>query len=147
MMTHKTAPATMMAVRISRRRVGASSLFNQPTQSESLGRVSRNVALMELFPRWTIDDRDRGRAHPEKIGIGILDFDAHGESLRDAHPIQFTFHIRHAGGRQIDLALRLNRPTNPLHFSTEALVRCGRKINDRLAARSHMSNFRFPKIC
>src|SRR5438128_1075589 len=98
MITHKTAPATMMAVLILRALVGASSRRNQAIQSESMGRASRNVALMDLFPR-TFDDRDRGRAHPEKIGIGILDFDAHGESLRDAHPIQFTFHIGHAGGR------------------------------------------------
>src|SRR6266446_10976188 len=100
MMTHKTAPATMMAVRILRARVGASSRRNQAIQSESMDRASRNVALMDLFPR-TSDDRDRGRAHAEKVGIGILDFYAHGESLRDADPVQFALHVRHAGGRQI----------------------------------------------
>src|ERR1700731_1732570 len=55
MITHKTAPATMIAVLILRALVGASSRFNQPIQSESLGSepdwrcASRNVALMELF--------------------------------------------------------------------------------------------------
>src|SRR6266436_5038805 len=146
MMTHKTAPATMMAVLISRALVGASSCRNQPIQSESIGRPSRNVALMELFLR-TLDDRDRGRAHAEKIRVGIFDFDANRKALRDAHPVKFAFDVRNSRWRQIDLALRLNRPTNSLHFSTEALVRRGRKVNDRLAARSHMSNFRFAKIC
>src|SRR5882724_7507165 len=141
MITHKTAPATMMAVRMLRGRVGASSRRNQAIQLESIGsepdwrNASRNVALMDLFPR-TFDDRDRGRAHPEKIGIGILDFDAHGESLRDAHPIQLAFHIRNAGRRQIDLAFGLHRPSDSLNLSAEALIRCGRKINGRLAARS-----------
>src|SRR5438874_10257114 len=146
MMTHKTAPATMMAVRISRARAGASSCRNQPIQSESRGCASRNVALMKLFPR-TLDDRDRGRAHAEEIWVGIFDFDANRKALRDPHPVQFAFNVRNSRWRQIELALRLNRPTNPLHFSTEALVRRGREINDRFAARSHMSNFRFPKIC
>ena len=86
MMTHKTAPATMMAVRISRGCVGASSCRNQLIQSESTSRGSRSVTLMELFPR-TLDDRDRGRAHAEEIDIGIFDFDAHGESLRYANPV------------------------------------------------------------
>src|SRR4051812_31137536 len=104
MSTHKTAPATMMAVRILRACVGASSLLNQWFQSESSGRASRNVALMKLF-RWrTLDDRDCGRAHPEKILVGTLDFDANRESLRDTHPVQFALHVGHAGRRQIDLA-------------------------------------------
>src|SRR4030095_11066180 len=66
MITHKTAPPARIAVRILRARVGASSRLNQPIQSESLGRASRKVALMELFPRRTFDDRDRGRAHAEQ---------------------------------------------------------------------------------
>src|ERR1700719_1934540 len=104
MMTHKTAPATMMAVLILRALVGASSRLSQPSQSESTEsepdwrNASRNVALMDSFPR-TFDDRDRGRAHPEKIGIGILHFDAHRKALRDADPVQFAFHIRYTGGR------------------------------------------------
>src|SRR5437879_7663804 len=146
MMTHKTAPATMMAVRISRARAGASSCRNQPIQSESGGCASRNVALMELFPR-TLDDRDRGRAHAEEIRVGIFDFDANRKALRDAHPVQFAFQVRNSRWRQLELALRLHRPSDSLNLSAEALVRCGRKINDRLVARSHMSNFRFPKIC
>src|SRR5438552_17595412 len=146
MMTHKTAPATMMAVRISRRRVAASSRFNQPTQSEPLGRASRNVALMELFPRRTFDDRDSGRAYAEKIWIGIFDFDAHLESLCDPVPVQFALHIRHTCGRQIDFAFGLHCPSDSLHFSTEALVRRERKVNDCLASRSHMSNLGFAKI-
>src|SRR5262249_11227606 len=122
MMTQSTTPATRIAVLISRKRVGASSRLNQPTQSESIGRASRNVALMELFRRRTFDDRDRGRAHTEKILVGIFDFDAHRKTLRDADPVQFALHIRHAGGRQIDLALRFNSPSDSLHFSAEALV-------------------------
>src|SRR5260370_39936857 len=106
MITHKTAPPTMMAVRILRARVGASSRRNQPIQSESMGRASTNVALMDLFPR-TFDDRDRGRAHPEKVGIGIFDFDANRESLRDADPVQLAFHVRHTRRRQIDFAFGL----------------------------------------
>src|SRR5438132_10236968 len=153
MITHKTAPATMTAVRISRALVGASSRLSQPSQSESIGsepdwrNASRNVALMELFPRRTFDDRDRGRAHAEKIRVGIFDFDANRKALRDAHPVEFAFDVRNSRWRQIDLALRLNRPTNSLHFSTEALVRRGRKVNDRFAARSHALNFGFAKIC
>src|SRR5258707_4320281 len=145
MMTHKTAPVTMMAVRISRARVGASSCRNQPIQSESRGRASRNVALMELFPR-TLDDRDRGRAHAEEIRVGIFDFDADRESLRDAHPVQFAFHVRNSRWRQINLAFGLNRPSDSLHFSSKSLVRRGREVNNRFAARSDMSNFSFPKI-
>src|SRR6266699_6559174 len=144
MMTHKTAPATMMAVRISLARVGASSCRNQPIQSESIGRASRNVALMELFLR-TLDDRDRGRAHAEKIRVGIFDFDANRKALRDAHPVEFAFDVRNSRWRQIDLALRLHRPTNSLHFSTEALVRRGREINDCFATRRHMPNLGFAK--
>ena len=94
MMTHKTVPATMMAVLISRVRVGASSCRNQPTQSESIGRAPRNVSLMSLPARRTLDDCDRGRAHAEKILIRIFDFDADWESLRDADPIQLAFDIR-----------------------------------------------------
>src|ERR1700730_1881276 len=105
MMTHKTAPATMMAVLILRAFVGASSLFSQVIQSELTGRASRNVALMELFRRRTFDDCNRGRAHAEKIDIGILDFDPDWETLRDAHPVQLAFHVRHTRGRQIDFAL------------------------------------------
>src|ERR1700736_4441166 len=115
MMTHKTAPPTMMAVLILRALVGASSRRNHAIQSESMGRASRNVALMDLFPR-TFDDRDRRRAHPEKVGIRILNLDANWESLRDADPVQFALHVRHAGGRQIDLALGLNRPSDSLHL-------------------------------
>src|SRR6266705_3615177 len=122
MMTHKTAPATMMAVLISRPRVGASSLLNQWFQSESSGRASRNVALTKLF-RWrTFDDRNRGRAHAEKILVGIFDFDTDRESLRDAHPVEFAFDVRNSRWRQIELALRINRSTNPLHFSNVALA-------------------------
>src|SRR5205807_6294881 len=147
MITHKTAPPTMMVVRISRARVGASSCRNQPIQSESRGRASRNVSLMELFGWRTFDDRNGGRAHAKKIDIRIFDFDANRKALRDAHPVQFAFDVRNSRWRQIELALRLNRPTYSLHFSTEALVRRGREINDRFAARSHMSNLGFAKIC
>src|SRR6266550_3535713 len=55
MMTHSTAPPTMMAVLILRALVGASSRRNQPSQSESLGsepdwrNASRNVALIDYF--------------------------------------------------------------------------------------------------
>src|SRR5437879_13685200 len=100
MITHKTAPATMMAVLILRALVGASSRFNQPIQSESLGsepdwrNASRNVALMHLFPR-TFDNRDRRRAHAEQILIWILDFNADGETWGDSHPVEFAFHVRH----------------------------------------------------
>src|SRR5947207_15894050 len=147
MITHKTAPATMMAVRILRACVGASSLLNQWFQSESSGRASRNVALTKLF-RWrTFDDRNRGRSHAEKILVGIFDFDTDREALRDAHPVQLAFHVRHTRRRQIDLAFGLHCPSDSLHFSTEALVRRGRKVNDRLASRSHMSNLGFAEIC
>ncbi len=87
MMTHKTAPATMMAVLISRGCVGASSRLSQPIQSESSGRASRNVALMKLFLWRTFDDRDRGRPHTEKVRVWIFDLDAHGETLGDSHPV------------------------------------------------------------
>src|SRR5215468_11102926 len=153
MITHKTTPPTTIAVRISRARVGASSRFNQPNQCESLAsepdwrNASTNVALMELFRRWTFDDRDRGRAHTEKILVRIFDFDPNREALRDAHPVQFAFHVRHSRGRQIDLAFGLHGPTDSLHFSTEALVRRGREINNRFAPWRHVSNLRFAKIC
>src|SRR5262249_17893394 len=131
MMTHSTTPTTRIAVLISRKRVGTSSRLSQPTQSESIRRVSRDVVLMELF-RWrTFDDRDRGGAHPEKILVRIFDFDTDRKSLRHSDPVQLALHIRHAGRRQIDFAFRLNRPSDSLHFSAEALVRRGRKINNR----------------
>src|SRR5258708_27253997 len=107
MITHKPAPPTMMAVRILRARVGASSRRNQPIQSESMGRASTNVALMDLFPR-TFDDRDRGRAHPEKVGIGIFDFDANRELLRDADPVQLSFHAVRPRRTQLDCACSLH---------------------------------------
>src|SRR5207302_10252414 len=100
MMTHKAAPATMMAVRILRACVGASSLLNQWFQSESSGRVSRNVALPKLFRRRTFDDRSRGCAHAEKILVGFLNFATVRKSLRDAHLVQCAPHISHAGGWQ-----------------------------------------------
>src|ERR1700731_3188148 len=152
MMTHKTAPATMMAVRISRACVGASSCRNQPIQFESPGsepdwrNASRNVALMELFPRRTVDDRNSGRAHPEKVRIGILDFDANRRALRDSDPVEFAFHVRHTGGRQIDFAFGFHSPSDSLDFSTEALVRSGGEVNDCLAARSHVSDLGLAKI-
>src|SRR5207237_10644448 len=93
MMTHKAAPATMMAVRILRACVSASSLLNQWFQSESSGRASRNVELTKLFQRRTFDDRDRGPPHAEKILVGIFDFDTDRESLCDQHPVQFEFQI------------------------------------------------------
>src|SRR5437660_3437876 len=123
MMMHKAAPATMMAVRILRSCVGASSLLNQRFQSESSGRASRNVALTKLFRRRTFDDRDRGRPHAEKILVGIFDFDTDRESLRDAHPVQFALHIRHAGGREIDLAFGLHCPSDALNFYARASAR------------------------
>src|SRR6266699_578673 len=147
MMTHKAAPATMMAVRILRACVGASSLLNQCLQSESSGRASRNVALTKLFPRRTFDDRDRGRPHAEKILVGIFDFDADWKTLGDAYPVQLAFHVRNSRRRQIDFAFRLHCPTDSLNFSAEALVRCGREVNDCLASRSHVSNLGFAKIC
>src|SRR6266567_5356002 len=146
MITHKTAPATMMAVLILRACVGASSLLNQWFQSESSGRASRNVALTKLFRRRTFDDRDRGRPHAEKILVGIFDFDADWKTLGDAYPVQLAFHVRNSRRRQIDFAFGLHCPSDSLHFSTEALVRRGRKVNDCLASRSHMSNLRFAKI-
>src|SRR5882724_13311913 len=115
MITHKTAPATMMAVLTLRALVGASSRLSQPSQSGSIGRASTNVALMDLFPR-TFDDRNRGRAHPEKVGIGTLDFDANRKALRDAHPVQLALHIRNTGGRQIDLAFGFHCPPDSLHL-------------------------------
>src|SRR6266436_3670856 len=48
MMTHKTAPATMMAVLILRALVGASSRLSQPSQAESI-RALTNVALIDYF--------------------------------------------------------------------------------------------------
>src|SRR6516225_6495158 len=128
MMTHKTTPTTRMTVLIWRRRVGANSRFNQPTQSESSGCASSKVALIELFPRRTFDDRDRGRAHAEKILVRVFDFDTHRKALRDAHPVEFALHVRNAAEWQIDLAFGLHCPSDPLHFSTETLVRRGRKI-------------------
>src|SRR6516165_8119149 len=116
MMTHKTAPATIMAVLILRVSVGSSSCLNQPIQLESIGRASRYVSLMELLARRTFDDRDRGRAHAEKILVGIFDFDAHREPLRDAHPVQLAFHVRNSRRRQIQLALRLHCPSDSLHY-------------------------------
>ena len=147
MITHKTAPPTMMAVRILRARVGANSRLNQPIQSESLGPCFEKCRAHKLFPRRTFDDRNRGRAHAEKILVRIFDFDTNGESLRDSDPIQFALHIRDTGGRQIDLAFGLHCPSDSLHSSTEALVRRGREVNNRFAARSNMSNLCFPKIC
>src|SRR4029453_16050806 len=99
MMTQSTGPATRIAVLTSRKRVGASSRLSQPIQSESIGRASRNVVLMKSFTRRTFDDRDGGGAHPEKILVGIFDFNTDRARLRDAHPVEFAFHIRHAGGR------------------------------------------------
>src|SRR5262245_26341633 len=122
MMTQSTAPMTRMAVLISRKCVGASSRLSQPTQLESIGRASRNVVLMELFRRRTFDDRNRGRAHAEKILIRLFDFDPDRETLRDAHPVQFAFHIWDAGCREIDLALRLNRPSDSLHHPAKSLI-------------------------
>src|SRR6266513_78740 len=101
----------------------------------------------KLFRRWTFDDRHRGCSHTKKIDIGIFDFDANRKALRDAHPVEFAFDVRNSRWRQIELALRLHRPTNPLYFSTEALVRRGREINNRFAAGSHVSNFGLAKIC
>src|SRR5438270_11423532 len=98
MMTHKAAPATMMAVRILRSCVGASSLLNQRFQSESSGRGSRNVALTKVFRRGTFDDRDRGRPHAEPILVGIFDFDTDRESLRDADRVHVALHRRDGGG-------------------------------------------------
>src|SRR6266496_4234651 len=147
MMTHKAAPATMMAVRILRACVGASSLLNQWFQSESSGRASTNVALTKLFRRRTFDDRNRGRPHAEKVLVGIFDFDANRKALRDSDPVKFAFHVRHTRRRQIDFAFGLHCPSYSLHFSTEALVRRGRKVNDCLASRSHMSNLGFAEIC
>src|SRR5215471_745492 len=147
MMTHKTVPPTMIAVRISRSRVGISSCFKNPIQSESSDRASWKVALIRSFPRRTLDNRNCGRAHAEKILVRIFDFDPDGEPLRDADPVQFAFYVRHAGGRQIDFALGLHCPSDSLDFSTEALVRRGREVNNRFAAGSHMSNLRFAKIC
>src|SRR6266550_5818337 len=101
----------------------------------------------KLFRRRTFDDRNRGCSHTKKIDIGIFDFDANRKALRDAHPVEFAFDVRNSRWRQIELALRLHRPTNPLYFSTEALVRRGREINNRFAAGSHVSNFGLAKIC
>src|SRR5262249_10821693 len=98
MITQSTTPTTSIAVLRSRKGSGASSCLSQPIQSESIGRASRNVVLMELFGRRTLDDRDRGRAHAEKILVRIFDFDAHGKTLRDAHPVQLALHVRHARG-------------------------------------------------
>src|SRR5205823_7265244 len=56
-------------------------------------------------------------------------------------------HVRDSRWRYSDLALRLHCPAAALHFSTKALVRRGREVNDGFAARSHVSNFRFAKIC
>src|SRR6266436_596460 len=55
MMTHKTAPATMLAVLILRALVGPSSRLSQPSQPESIGsepdwrNASTNVALINYF--------------------------------------------------------------------------------------------------
>src|SRR3977135_3331524 len=102
MITQRTASTAMTAVRILRARVGANSLFSQVIQSELSGAPSRNVALMSLLGQRTFDDRNSRCAHPEKIGIGILDFDPHRETLRDAHPVQLAFHVRNSRRRQID---------------------------------------------
>jgi hypothetical protein len=42
---------------------------------------------MKLVARRTFDDCYCGRAHAEKILVGIFDFDADWEPLRDAHPV------------------------------------------------------------
>jgi hypothetical protein len=48
----------------------------------------QNDALVVSFAGCrAFDDRDRGRAHTKQILIGIFDFDANRESLRDAHPV------------------------------------------------------------
>src|SRR5262249_32099488 len=95
MMTHKTVPPTMIAVRISRSRVGLSSCFKNPIQSESSDRVSWKAALISSLPR-TFDDRDRGRTHAEKILVRIFDFDSDREPLRDTDPVQLALHVRHS---------------------------------------------------
>src|SRR5690242_18196093 len=115
MMTQSTGPATRIAVLTSRKRVGASSRLSQPIQSESNGRASRNVALMKSFARRrSFDDRDRRSAHAEKILVGIFDFDANRETLRDTDPVQFAFHIRHTRRREIEFAFSLHRPSDSL---------------------------------
>src|SRR4029453_11834941 len=125
MITHNVTPLTMLAVRISRARVGASSRFNQPTQLESIGRASSNVALMKLLRQRTFDDRNCRSTHSEKILIGIFDFDPNGKTLRDPHPVQFAFHNRHSAKGQIGLAFGLHCPSNSLHSSAKSLVRRG----------------------
>ena len=71
----------------------------EPIRITRFHRASTNDRAHKLF-RWrTFDDRNSGRAHAEKILVGILYFDADGETLRDAHPVQFPFHVRHTGGR------------------------------------------------
>ena len=47
----------------------------------------RRSMIRELILRWTFDDRDRGRAHAEKILVGIFDFDANRETLCYSHPV------------------------------------------------------------
>jgi hypothetical protein len=42
---------------------------------------------MTSFVRRTFDDRNRGRAHAEKIDIRIFYFDANRKALRDSDPV------------------------------------------------------------
>src|SRR5215470_8957442 len=119
MMTHKTVPTTMIAVRISRSRVGLSSRFKNPIQSKSSDRVSWKVALIKSLSRRTFDNRHCGSAHPEKILVWIFDFDTNWKPLRDPYPVQFAFHVRNSGRWQVELALGLNCPSDSLDYSTE----------------------------
>src|SRR5215468_6111282 len=113
-------------------------------------RIHRNVLQLmrppNSFARRTFDNRHCGSAHPEKILVWIFDFDTNWKPLRDPYPVQFAFHVRNSGRWQVELALGLNCPSDSLDYSTEALVRSRREINNRFSAGSHVSNFRFAKI-
>jgi hypothetical protein len=70
------------------RRILESAVTKSSNGSSACEQVAENNGSSFSFAGCrAFDDRDRGRAHAEKIDIRIFDFDADRKALRDSDPV------------------------------------------------------------
>src|SRR5262245_57746136 len=89
MIVTTTTPTTSRRVMAARPGAGANSCRSQERPSRcGVAKVSVAALIPLVRDGSPLDDGDGRRAHAEQVRVRVFDFDAHGKTLRDMHPVQ-----------------------------------------------------------
>src|SRR5262245_24950559 len=108
--------------------------------------IARNVVPRDsLATVTTLHLDDRARAESHEILWRMLEFDAHGKALRDAHPIERPLDVRN-GARQVDPIGIEYAPTDFLDDTLDRARAIDHRIDRRTVAGFDRMQIGFPKV-